>query len=95
MREVAGHAKLFGRMAACIPGPREPSLIGHDRQTMPAQRELGIARGWEDLNDLHGLRVDPLMQVAGEREADEARPWPLRRRCAGWRTASTARRAPG
>ena len=41
---------------------------------MLAQRVLGIACGWEDLNDHHGLRVDPLMQVASERDADETRP---------------------
>jgi hypothetical protein len=61
-------------MAACVPDPREPAMIEHDQQTMLAQRVLGIACGWEDLNDHHGLRVDPLMQVASERDADEGRP---------------------
>jgi hypothetical protein len=74
LREVAGKSKLFERMAACVPDPREPSMIEHDQQTMLAQRVLGIACGWEDLNDHHGLRVDPLMQVASERDADEDRP---------------------
>ena len=74
LREVAGRSKLFERMAACVPDPREPSMIKHDQRTMLAQRVLGIACGWEDLNDHHGLRVDPLMQAAGERDADEARP---------------------
>ena len=35
---------------------------------------LAIACGWEDLNDHHGLRIDPLMQVATGRDADEDRP---------------------
>ena len=75
LREVAGQSKLFARMADCVPDPREPSMIEHDQQTMLAQRVLGIACGWEDLNDHHGLRVDPLMQVAsGERDADANRP---------------------
>ena len=74
LREVAGRSKLFERMAACVPDPRDPAMIEHDQQTMLAQRVLGIACGWEDLNDHHGLRVDPLMQVASEREADPARP---------------------
>lgn len=74
LREVAGQSKLFERMAACIPDPRDPAMIEHDQRTMLAQRVLGIACGWEDLNDHHGLRVDPLMQLASERDADEARP---------------------
>jgi hypothetical protein len=74
LREVAGRSRLFQRMAACVPDPREPSMIEHDQQTMLAQRVLGIACGWEDLNDHHGLRVDPLMQVASERDADAGRP---------------------
>ena len=74
LREVAGKSKLFERMAAAVPDPRDPELIEHEQQTMFAQRVLGIACGWEDLNDHHGLRIDPLMQVAAERDADEERP---------------------
>jgi hypothetical protein len=74
LREVARKAKLFERMAAAVPDPRDPAMIEHDQQTLFAQRVLGIACGWEDLNDHHGLRVDPLMQVAAERDADETRP---------------------
>lgn len=74
LREVAGRSGLFERMAACVPDPRDPAMVEHDQQTMLAQRVLGIACGWEDLNDHHGLRVDPLMQVASDRDADEQRP---------------------
>lgn len=74
LREVAGKSKLFDRMAEAVPDPRNPELIEHEQKTMFAQRVLGIACGWEDLNDHHGLRVDPLMQVATERDADEERP---------------------
>jgi Transposase DDE domain group 1 len=74
LREVAGRSKLFQRMAAVVPDPRDPELIEHEQQTMFAQRVLGIACGWEDLNDHHGLRIDPLMQVATERDADEEHP---------------------
>ena len=74
LREVAHKSRLFGRMAAAIPDPRDPDLIEHEQQTMLAQRVLGIACGWEDLNDHHGLRIDPLMQVASEREVDQDRP---------------------
>ena len=74
LREVAGRSKLFERMAAAVPDPRDPAMVEHEQQTMLAQRVLGIACGWEDLNDHHGLRVDPLMQVASDRGADESRP---------------------
>jgi hypothetical protein len=74
LREVAGRSKLFERMAAAVPDPRDPALTEHDQRTMLAQRVLGIACGWEDLNDHHGLRVDPLMQAASERDVDEDRP---------------------
>jgi Transposase DDE domain group 1 len=74
LREVAARLNLFQRMARAIPDPRDPELIEHEQQTMLAQRVLGIACGWEDLNDHHGLRIDPLMQVATEREVDEERP---------------------
>lgn len=74
LREVAARSKLFERMAGCIPDPRDPSMIEHDQRTMLAQRVLGLACGWEDLNDHHGLRDDPLMQVAAERAVDQDGP---------------------
>lgn len=74
LREVAVKSKLFQRMAAVVPDPRDPELIEHEQQTMFAQRVLGIACGWEDLNDHQGLRIDPLMQVATECDADPERP---------------------
>jgi hypothetical protein len=74
LRQIAAGCNLFGRMAAAIPDPREPSMIEHDQQTMLAQRVLAIACGWEDLNDHHGLRVDPLLQAASERDVDQDRP---------------------
>jgi hypothetical protein len=74
LREVARPMRLFERMAAVIPDPRDPSKIEHDQQTLLAQRVIAIACGWEDLNDHHGLRIDPLMQVATERGANEQVP---------------------
>jgi len=76
LREVAARSRLFERMAAAVPDPREPAMIEHDQRTMLAQRVLGIACGWEDLNDHQGLRMDPLMQVASEcrHAGDEQRP---------------------
>lgn len=74
LREVARPMRVFQRIAEAIPDPRDPSRIVHDQQTLLAQRVIAIACGWEDLNDHHGLRVDPLMQVATERGVDPDAP---------------------
>jgi hypothetical protein len=74
LRQVAGRFRLFERMSAAVPDPRDPDLIEHTQQTLLAQRVMGIACGWEDLNDHHGLRIDPLMQLASDREVDADRP---------------------
>ncbi len=74
LREVARPMRLFERLADAIPDPRDPARIEHDQQTLLAQRIIAIACGWEDLNDHHGLRLDPLMQVATERGVDEQAP---------------------
>jgi hypothetical protein len=74
LREVGHKLKLFERLAAAIPDPRDPAKIAHDQQTLLAQRIIGIACGWEDLNDHHGLRIDPLMQIATDRGVDPHTP---------------------
>ena len=74
LREIASRFRLFQRMSAAVPDPRDPDLIEHDQQTLLAQRVIGIACGWEDLNDHLGLRVDPLMQLATDRDVDDQRP---------------------
>lgn len=74
LREAAARLDLFDRMAQAIPDPREPSMVEHRQQTMLAQRVLGIACGWEDLNDHQSLRNDPLFQAATDRGVDATRP---------------------
>jgi hypothetical protein len=74
LREVARPLRLFERLAQCIPDPRDPARIEHDQQTLLAQRIIAIACGREDLNDHHGLRIDPLMQIATERGVDGQAP---------------------
>ena len=74
LREIARGMKRFERLAGCLPDPRDAAMIEHDQSTMFAQRILGIACGWEDLNDHDSLRIDPLMQVATERRVDVDRP---------------------
>ncbi len=74
LREVDQRIGLIDAMAACIEDPREPAKITHDLRTMLAQRVFAIAMGYEDGNDHHDLRHDPLLQLVTERGIDPDRP---------------------
>jgi len=67
LREVDRSLGLIDALNACIFDPRHPFVIVHSQRTLLAQRILGIARGYEDLNDPRSLREDPLFQVLSER----------------------------
>jgi Transposase DDE domain group 1 len=71
LREVGDKLGLFQALDAVIPDPRNPVLIIHDQQTMIAQRVVGIALGYEDLNDHQTLRADPALQLAAGLVPDE------------------------
>jgi hypothetical protein len=45
----------------------------HDQVTMLTQRVIGIALGYEDLNDHQTLRADPALQLAAGQVPDEGR----------------------
>ena len=64
---------LIERFAACFTDHRNPSLIEHEVRTLVGQRVVGIALGYEDLNDHDRLRHDPVMAVlAGKLKAKRA-----------------------
>jgi hypothetical protein len=67
LREVDKHLGLIDAVNHCIPDPRNQFFIAHRQRTMLAQRILGIALGYEDLNDHQSLRDDPLFQIISER----------------------------
>jgi hypothetical protein len=50
---------LIDRLAGCFRDGRTPLAIEHTVRTLVAQRVLGIAAGYEDLNDHDALRSDP------------------------------------
>ena len=64
LREVDRTLRLTERVAACFEDGRDPELIEHTVHTLVMQRIVGIALGYEDLNDHDVLRHDPLMQTA-------------------------------
>jgi hypothetical protein len=74
LREVDQKIGLIDALNACIPDPRHPALTVHDQRTMLAQRILGIACGYEDLNDHQTLRNDPIFQALAERAKDADQP---------------------
>jgi Transposase DDE domain group 1 len=55
--------RLVDRFADCFVDRRDPKRIEHRVATLVGQRVLGIALGYEDLNDHDELRHDPMMAV--------------------------------
>lgn len=77
---------LLRRLGACFRDERSPEAIEFPVQTLVAQRVLGIALGYEDLNDHDRLRFDPLLgAVIGRLESG-------RKRCAALAGKSTLNR---
>ena len=54
---------LIDRFAQCFRDHRDPDLIEHTVRTLVGQRVLGLAMGYEDLNDHDHLRHDRLLAV--------------------------------
>jgi len=69
---------LIDRLAHCFIDRRSQTDIEHSVRTLVAQRVLGIAAGYEDLNDHDALRTDPLWAaVIGKLEAKRRECAPL------------------
>ena len=70
--------RLTGRFAACFTDVRMRDLVEHEVGTMVLQRVVGIALGYEDLNDHDQLRHDPVLAVlAGKLAAKRSDCAPL------------------
>ena len=64
---------LVDRVASCFVDQRSQAHVEHSVATLVGQRIIGIALGYEDLNDHETLRHDPLMAaLAGKLEARRA-----------------------
>ena len=69
---------LFDRLAGCFQDDRMPEAVEFPLRTLVAQRVMGIALGYEDLNDHEQLRHDPLLgAVIGKLQSGRARCAPL------------------
>jgi len=70
--------RLTERFAACFTDTRIAGLVEHEVGTLLLQRVVGIALGYEDLNDHDGLRHDPVLAVlAGKLTAKRSDCAPL------------------
>ena len=70
--------RLTDRFAACFTDRRRAGLVEHQVATLVMQRVVGIALGYEDLNDHDELRCDPVLAVlAGKLEARRSDYAPL------------------
>src|SRR5262245_45022390 len=74
LREADRRLGLLDALDKAIPDPRNPDLITHPQRALLAQRVLGIACGYEDLNDQQTLRSDPLWQTLAEYSPDPKQP---------------------
>ena len=70
--------RLSERFASCFTDARMAELVEHGVHTMVLQRVIGIALGYEDLNDRDELRHDPVLAVlAGKLAAKRSDGAPL------------------
>ncbi len=65
--------RLVDRFASCFRDARSAVLIEHEVRTLVGQRVLGLALGYEDLNDHDELRHDPIMAVLSGKLASRRR----------------------
>jgi hypothetical protein len=64
LRQVDQRLGLSRALAACFEDRRDLRYADHRVEELVAQRLLGLALGYEDLNDHDQLRLDPLLAVA-------------------------------
>jgi len=66
LRETDRHLGLCDKLARCFSDTRDERFVEHSLPVMVRQRVLGLALGYEDLNDHEQLRTDPLLAAACE-----------------------------
>ncbi len=64
LREVDRAHRICEELAGCFTDHRNQDFVEHDLPVMLRQRIMGIALGYEDLNDHDRLRLDPLLAAA-------------------------------
>jgi len=66
LREVEQRTHILKRLAGCFVDYRNPDQIEHPLESLIKQRVMGLALGYEDLNDHDALRHDPLLALLSD-----------------------------
>ena len=68
VREVAEKMSLFEKASSCFTDYRDPDRREHEVDQLLSQRVMGLALGYEDLNDHDELRSDPTWATLAGKE---------------------------
>ena len=66
LREVEKRTHILKRLAGCFVDHRDAAQIEHSVESLIKQRVMGLALGYEDLNDHDILRQDPLLALLSD-----------------------------
>jgi hypothetical protein len=70
LRGIEKWLGIAAMLSSCIPDTRDPSRIVHTHADMVRARVFAIASGYEDCDDLDGLRIDPAFKMASGRRPE-------------------------
>jgi hypothetical protein len=68
LREVEQRTHILKRLARYFVDYRDPDQIEHTVESLIKQRVMGLALGYEDLNDHDTLRHDPLLALLSDKQ---------------------------
>ena len=68
LREVEQRTHILKRLAGCFTDHRDANQIEHSLESLIKQRVMGLALGYEDLNDHDVLRHDPLLALLSDKQ---------------------------
>jgi hypothetical protein len=68
LREVEQRTHILKRLAGCFTDHRNTDQIEHSLESLIKQRVMGLALGYEDLNDHDTLRHDPLLALLSDKQ---------------------------
>jgi hypothetical protein len=68
LREVEQRTHILKRLAGCFVDYRDPDQIEHTVESLIKQRVMGLALGYEDLNDHDALRHDSLLALLSDKQ---------------------------
>ena len=70
LRQVDDRLGLTRRFAALLPDERDPCKVVHHRLEQLRQRVYSLCLGYQDTNDAHHTRHDPVLKLACDRLPD-------------------------